>query len=160
MRRQIFRQMKQKAEWILAVFTSIFVKYESLFRIWRMQIASSDFLRDEGKNGENPLWIFEYFPEISRKICTQDACEKIRNRLWREICKQMACKVARRSLCGIAVDRRLWTRALIPQSPYCGSACKPQKSRTDSHAKISYFQTAPASAGNASSIISYFSGFV
>jgi len=46
-----------------------------------MQIASSDFLRDEGKNGENPLWIFEYFPEISRKICTQDACEKIRNRL-------------------------------------------------------------------------------
>ena len=36
-----------------------------------MQIASSDFLRDEGKNGENPLWIFEYFPEISRKICTQ-----------------------------------------------------------------------------------------
>ena len=102
MRRQIFRQMKQKAEWILDVFTSIFVKYESLFRIWRMQIASSDFLRDEGKNGENPLWIFEYFPEISRKICTQDACEKIRNRLWREICKQMACKVARRSLCGIA----------------------------------------------------------
>ena len=102
MRRQIFRQMKQKAEWILDVFTSIFVKYESLFRIWRMQIASSDFLRDEGKNGENPLWIFEYFPEISRKICTQDACGKIRNRLWREICKQMACKVARRSLCGIA----------------------------------------------------------
>ena len=43
--------------------------------------ASSDFLRDEGKNGENPLWIFEYFPEISRKICTQDACGKIRNRL-------------------------------------------------------------------------------
>ena len=43
--------------------------------------ASSDFLRDEGKNGENPLWIFEYFPEISRKICTQDACEKMRNRL-------------------------------------------------------------------------------
>ena len=39
MRRQIFRQMKQKAEWILDVFTSIFVKYESLFRIWRMQIA-------------------------------------------------------------------------------------------------------------------------
>ena len=103
MRRQIFRQMKQKAEWILDIFTSIFVKYESLFRIWRMQIASSDFLRDEGKNGENPLWIFEYFPEISRKICTQDACEKIRNRLWREICKQMACKVARRSLCGIAL---------------------------------------------------------
>ena len=103
MRRQIFRQMKQKAEWILDVFTSIFVKYESLFRIWRMQIASSDFLRDEGKNGENPLWIFEYFPEISRKICTQDACGKIRNRLWREICKQMACKVARRSLCGIAL---------------------------------------------------------
>ena len=102
MRRQIFRQMKQKAEWILDVFTSIFVKYESLFRIWRMQIASSDFLRDEGENGENPLWIFEYFPEISRKICTQDACGKIRNRLWREICKQMACKVARRSLCGIA----------------------------------------------------------
>ena len=102
MRRQIFRQMKQKAEWILDVFTSIFVKYESLFRIWRMQIASSDFLRDEGKNGENPLWIFEYFPEISRKICTQDACEKIRNRLWREICKQMACKVDKRSLCGIA----------------------------------------------------------
>ena len=85
MRRQIFRQMKQKAKWILDVFTSIFVKYESLFRIWRMQIASSDFLRDEGENGENPLWIFEYFPEISRKICTQDACEKIRNRLWREI---------------------------------------------------------------------------
>ena len=84
MRRQIFRQMKQKAEWILDVFTSIFVKYESLFRIWRMQIASSDFLRDEGKNGENPLWIFEYFPEISRKICTQDACGKIRNRLWRD----------------------------------------------------------------------------
>ena len=103
MRRQIFRQMKQKAEWILDVFTSIFVKCESLFRIWRMQIASSDFLRDEGKNGENPLWIFEYFPEISRKICTQDACGKIRNRLWREICKQMACKVARRSLCGIAL---------------------------------------------------------
>ena len=103
MRRQIFRQMKQKAEWILDVFTSIFVKYESLFRIWRMQIASSDFLRDEGKNGENPLWIFEYFPEISRKICTQDACGKIRNRLWREICKQMACKVTRRSLCGIAL---------------------------------------------------------
>ena len=22
-----------------------------------MQIASSDFLRDQGKNGENPLWI-------------------------------------------------------------------------------------------------------
>ena len=66
--------------------------------------ASSDFLRDEGKNGENPLWIFEYFPEISRKICTQDACEKIRNRLWRKICKQMACKVVRRSLCGIAQD--------------------------------------------------------
>ena len=106
MRRQIFRQMKQKAEWILDVFTSIFVKYESLFRIWRMQIASSDFLRDEGKNGENPLWIFEYFPEISRKICTQDACGKIRNRLWREICKQMACKVARRSLCGIALDKK------------------------------------------------------
>ena len=105
MRRQIFRQMKQKAEWILDVFTSIFVKYESLFRIWRMQIASSDFLRDEGKNGENPLWIFEYFPEISRKICTQDACGKIRNRLWREICKQMACKVARRSLCGIALGK-------------------------------------------------------
>ena len=105
MRRQIFRQMKQKAEWILDVFTSIFVKYESLFRIWRMQIASSDFLRDEGKNGENPLWIFEYFPEISRKICTQDACGKIRNRLWREICKQMACKVARRSLCGIALRK-------------------------------------------------------
>ena len=105
MRRQIFRQMKQKAEWILDVFTSIFVKYESLFRIWRMQIASSDFLRDEGKNGENPLWIFEYFPEISRKICTQDACGKIRNRLWREICKQMACKVARRSLCGIALGQ-------------------------------------------------------
>ena len=104
MRRQIFRQMKQKAEWILDIFTSIFVKYESLFRIWRMQIASSDFLRDEGKNGENPLWIFEYFPEISRKICTQDACEKIRNRLWRKICKQMAGKVARRSLCGIAQD--------------------------------------------------------
>ena len=110
MRRQIFRQMKQKAEWILDVFTSIFVKYESLFRIWRMQIASSDFLRDEGKNGENPLWIFEYFPEISRKICTQDACGKIRNRLWREICKQMACKVARRSLCGIAAKAvtHLW----------------------------------------------------
>jgi len=68
-----------------------------------MQIALSDFLRDEGKNGENPLWIFEYFPEISRKICTQDACRKIRNRLSREICKQMACKVARRSLCGIAL---------------------------------------------------------
>ena len=46
-----------------------------------MQIASSDFSRDEGKNGENPLWIFEYFPEISRKICTQDACRKMRNRL-------------------------------------------------------------------------------
>ena len=107
MSRQIFRQMKQKAEWILDVFTSIFVKYESLFRIWRMQIASSDFLRDEGKNGENPLWIFEYFPEISRKICTQDACGKIRNRLWREICKQMACKIARRSLCGIALNEEL-----------------------------------------------------
>ena len=33
-----------------------------------------------------------------------------------------------------------------------------RKSRTDSHAKLSCFQTAPASAGNASSIISYFSG--
>ena len=22
------------------------------------------------------MWIFEYFPEISRKICTQDACER------------------------------------------------------------------------------------
>ena len=32
-----------------------------------MQIASSDFSRDEGKNGENPLWIFEYFSEISRR---------------------------------------------------------------------------------------------
>ena len=117
MRRQIFRQMKQKAEWILAVFTSIFVKYESLFRIWRMQIASSDFLRDEGKNGENPLWIFEYFPEISRKICTQDACGKIRNRLWREICKQMACKVARRSLCGIAERKHcIFLCSVIPVS--------------------------------------------
>ena len=27
------------------------------------------------------MWIFEYFPEISRKICTQDACRKMRNRL-------------------------------------------------------------------------------
>ena len=126
MRRQIFRQMKQKAEWILDVFTSIFVKYESLFRIWRMQIASSDFLRDEGKNGENPLWIFEYFPEISRKICTQDACGKIRNRLWREICKQMACKVARRSLCGIASSFFRYTIHMdwkIPQFPLIGFIC-------------------------------------
>ena len=122
MRRQIFRQMKQKAEWILDVFTSIFVKYESLFRIWRMQIASSDFLRDEGKNGENPLWIFEYFPEISRKICTQDACGKIRNRLWREICKQMACKVARRSLCGFALDKQTLIHILqwFPEKPLFG----------------------------------------
>ena len=36
MRRQIFRQMKQKAEWILAVFTSIFVKYDGKFASrWR-----------------------------------------------------------------------------------------------------------------------------
>ena len=42
-----------------------------------MQIAQSDFLRDERKNGENPLWIFEYFPKISQKICKQDACEKM-----------------------------------------------------------------------------------
>ena len=40
------------------------------------------------------------------------------------------------------------------------SCLQTAESRTDSHAKISYFQTAPASAGNASSIISYFSGFV
>ena len=33
MRRQIFRQMTQQAEGILDVFTRIFVKYESLFRI-------------------------------------------------------------------------------------------------------------------------------
>ena len=48
----------------------------------RMQIAQSDFLRDERKNGENPLWIFEYFPKISQKICKQDACEKMPNRLY------------------------------------------------------------------------------
>ena len=83
-----------------------------------MQIASSDFLRDEGKNGENPLWIFEYFPEISRKICTQDACRKILNRLSREICKQMACKVARRSLCGIAPDSR-WCKGSTVQGQRC-----------------------------------------
>ena len=36
MRRQIFRQMKQKAEWILDVFTSIFVKYDGKFASrWR-----------------------------------------------------------------------------------------------------------------------------
>ena len=36
MRRQIFCQMKQKAEWILAVFTSIFVKYDGKFASrWR-----------------------------------------------------------------------------------------------------------------------------
>ena len=40
---------------------------------------------------------------IPHKDCATDACEKIRNRLWREICKQMACKVARRFLCGIAL---------------------------------------------------------
>ncbi|MDY3655951.1 MAG: hypothetical protein SO054_07325, partial [Ruminococcus callidus] len=34
--RQIFRQMKQKAEWILDVFTSIFVKYDGKFASrWR-----------------------------------------------------------------------------------------------------------------------------
>ena len=34
--RQIFRQMEQKAEWILAVFTSIFVKYDGKFASrWR-----------------------------------------------------------------------------------------------------------------------------
>ena len=47
----------------------------------RMQIAPSDFSRDERKSGGNPLWISEYFPEISRKRCKQDACEKIQNRL-------------------------------------------------------------------------------
>ena len=47
----------------------------------RMQIAPSDFSRDERKNGRNPLWISEYFPEISRKRCKQDACEKMQNRL-------------------------------------------------------------------------------
>ena len=41
----------------------------------RMQIAPSDFSRDERKNGGNPLWISEYFPEISRKRCKQDVCE-------------------------------------------------------------------------------------
>ena len=41
----------------------------------RMQIAPSDFSRDERKNRGNPLWISEYFPEISRKRCKQDVCE-------------------------------------------------------------------------------------
>ena len=40
-----------------------------------MQIALSDFLRDERKSGRNPLWISEHFPEISRKRCKQGACE-------------------------------------------------------------------------------------
>ena len=69
-----------------------------------MQIASSDFLRDEGENGENPLWIFEYF---SRNIS-----ENMHARCVREDTKQAlkgnlqadACKVARRSLCGIALS--------------------------------------------------------
>ena len=45
------------------------------FASGRMQIAPSDFSRDERKNGGNPLWISEYFPEISRKRCKQDVCE-------------------------------------------------------------------------------------
>ena len=48
--------------------------------------ASSNFSSDETKSGVNTWCIHEHFCEI-----------------WREICKQMACKVARRSLCGIAL---------------------------------------------------------
>ena len=48
--------------------------------------ASSNFSSDETKSGVNTGCIHEHFCEI-----------------WREICKQMACKVARRSLCGIAI---------------------------------------------------------
>ena len=43
MRRQIFRQMKQKAEWILDVFTSIFVKYDGKFAS-RWRAKSTDAL--------------------------------------------------------------------------------------------------------------------
>ena len=42
-RRQIFRQMKQKAEWILDVFTSIFVKYDGKFAS-RWRAKSTDAL--------------------------------------------------------------------------------------------------------------------
>ena len=88
--------------------------------------ASSNFSSDETKSGVNTCCIHEHFCEI-----------------WREICKQMACKVARRSLCGIAVDRRLWTRALIPQSPYCGPACKPQKAGRTPMQKYRIFKQLP-----------------
>ena len=47
----------------------------------RAQIAQSDFLGDEVKNGGNPLWISEYFRKVSQERCKQDACEKMLNRL-------------------------------------------------------------------------------
>ena len=51
--------------------------------------ASSNFSSDKTKSGVNTWCIHEHFCEI-----------------WRKICKQMACKVARRSLCGIALYKR------------------------------------------------------
>ena len=49
-------------------------------------IAPEDFLSDEAKNVENPLWIHEAFLEI-----------------WRKIGKLASRKAVRRSLCGVAL---------------------------------------------------------
>ena len=58
MRRQIFRQMKQKAEWILDVFTSIFVKYDRKFAS-RWRAKSPDAL----------CAVLLYGKHISKKPC-------------------------------------------------------------------------------------------
>lgn len=55
--------------------------------------ASSNFSSDETKSGVNTCCIHEHFCEIRRKIC-----------------KQMACKVARCSLCGVALMSVVYAR--------------------------------------------------
>ena len=67
--------------------------------------ASSNFSSDKTKSGVNTWCIHEHFGEIWESVSylTYADCVVRFFERWREICKQMACKVARRSLCGVAL---------------------------------------------------------